>query len=216
MSKKNVLMVLFAGFTSVANAADISLVSGLYKNESSKSEGKSTGSTSHFGLKGRFHDDLSENMAWYGIGGLSMTSYSAADGRKSPDNFVGIDIGGGIRHYFKAFAAGVVPFASGGARISNDKEVEYTSTGYIDTTTNGLRYEAAVGIRAGLDENFFAELELPLFDNALFGVRKKVTVVDAVGTTSASESKEETTYSELWVDSTASIVAARVALGYKF
>ncbi len=88
--------------------------------------------------------------------------------------------------------------------------------GYSETTTNGLFYDAAIGIRTGLDANFFIDLELPLFDRALFAVAKKTSVSDATATSPASETKDETTYNELWVSSTASLMAARVALGYKF
>lgn len=205
--------VAFMGAGSQALAADISLVSGFYKSESSKSEGKSLGSSSLFGFAGRFHDDLSENLSWYGIGGLQLASYSAADGRKSPDNSVSLTVGGGIRHYFKPFGAGVVPYASGGGRVANDRSAKFTTSGYTEINDSGLRYEAAIGVRAGLDESFFAELELPLFDNALFGVRKEVTVVEGPPVT---ETKKETTYNQLWVDSSGQLLEARIALGYKF
>lgn len=209
-----VLSVLALGvFTTAAYAADISLVSGLFKKESSKIEGKNAGSTSVFGLGGRFHDDLDEMLAWYGQAELGMNSYSAPDGRRSPDNGVSLKFGGGVRHYFKPFATAVVPFASVGGDVRNQKEVVWTSNGYVDTQTNGLYYNAAIGLRTGLDSNIFVELELPLFDRALFAVAKKTTIVDGA---TPSESKEETTYNELWVDSFGPLQAARVAVGYKF
>jgi len=194
-------------------AADVSLVSGLFKKESAKIDGKNAGNTSEFGAAGRFHDDLSESMGWYAEGGLALNSYSATDGRRSPDNGVSILLGGGVRHYFKPFATAVVPYASAGGDVRNRKEVTWTKDGYEETLTNGLYYNAALGVRAGLDSNFFVELELPLFDRALFAVAKKTTIVDGA---TPSENKEETTYNELWVDAVGNLTDMRLAIGYKF
>lgn len=205
-------VMLFAG-SLAAHAADVSLISGVYQKESSKIEGATAGSTSTFGGRGRFHDDLGESLAWYGEGGLEAQSYSAPNGRKSPSNVFNVEIGGGVRHYFKPFATAVVPYASAGASVRNMKAVDWRTSGYQEITTNGLYYNAAVGVRAGLDSNFFVELELPLFDRALFAVAKKVTVVDGPP---SSEAKEEVTYNELWVGSSAKLTDARVAVGYKF
>lgn len=203
-----------------AFSADVALISGLFKKESEKKNGVNAGSTSTFGAGGRFHDDLGESLAWYGLGDLYMQSYSAPDGRKAPDNNVSIKFGGGIRHYFKPFGTAVVPYGSAGGDVRNLKKVSWSETGFTEVTTNGLYYNAAVGVRTGLDSNIFVEVELPLFDRALFAVAKTVsssTVVPAGGTAATTtETKEETTYNELWVSSYEYIPAMRIALGYKF
>lgn len=194
-----------------ALGADVSLVSGLYKKESDKIDGKTSGSTSTFGLGGRYHDDMGESLAWYGVGSLSMHSYSAPDGLKSPDNGMSILAGGGLRHYFKPFATAVVPYGSAGGDVRNIKSVNWQEAGYDEITLNGLYYNAAIGLRTGLDSNIFVEFELPLFDRALFAVAKKVSVRDA-----QPETKEETTYNELWVTSFEEISRVRLAIGYQF
>lgn len=197
-----------------AFAAEVSLISGLYKKSSTKTDGKNAGSTSTIGAAGRFHDDLGGSLAWYGAAGLLLNSYTAADGRSSPDNGVSLSIGGGVRHYFKPFGTAVVPFGAIGGDIRNGKKVEWTSVGYNETTTNGLYYTGIVGLRAGLDSNFFVELELPLFDSALFSVAKTVQVNESTGT--KVETKTEVTQTELWVDTQSAVNKTMFSIGYKF
>ncbi|MCX6124348.1 MAG: hypothetical protein NTV34_06305 [Proteobacteria bacterium] len=211
------LVIGFAFLSSgAAFAADVALVSGLYKKESEKKDGVNAGSTSTLGAGGRYHDDLGESLAWYGIGDLNMQSYSAPDGRKAPDNGMSMKFGGGIRHYFKAFATAVVPYGSAGADVRNIKSVSWQADGYEESTTNGLYYNAAMGVRTGLDSNIFVEIELPLFDRALFAVAKTVRSSTVAATGATTETKEETTYNELWVSSFEYLPAIRIALGYKF
>lgn len=197
-----------------ALAAEVSLVSGLYKKSSTKTDGKNAGSTSTFGAAGRYHDDLGGSLAWYGAAGLLLNSYTAADGRSSPDNGVSLSVGGGVRHYFKPFGTSVVPFGAIGGDIRNSKKVEWTTVGYNETTTNGLYYTGIVGLRAGLDSNFFIELELPLFDSSLFSVAKTVQVDESSGT--KVEKKTDVTTTELWVDTQSAINKTMFSIGYKF
>lgn len=208
------LIVATALLSTGAFAAEVSLVSGVYKKAATKVDGKNSGSTSMFGAGGRYHDDLGGSMAWYGSAGVLFNSYTAPDGRSSPDNAVNLSVGGGVRHYFKPFGAGVVPFGSVGGEIRNGKSVKWTSAGYDETSTNGLFYMGTVGLRAGLDSNFFVEIELPLIDSALFSVAK-TNSVDESGPAKV-EKKSETTNTELWVDSQKAITSTMFAVGYKF
>jgi hypothetical protein len=192
-------------------AAELSLVSGLYKNESSKIDGKSAGSASVIGAGGRYHDDMGDDYAWYGLGGFQLTSYSAADGRKSPSNGADLQVGGGMRKYFKPFTTGVAGFAAGDVFYGTSRDVEWSTTGYTESTSSGIMYEGILGLKVGLDSRFFAEFELPLFRNPLFVVTKKVTVVDSTG----AETKQETTKTQLWADSFGTLMSIRVAVGMK-
>jgi len=194
--------------------ADVSLVSGLFKKESEKKDGINAGSTSTFGAGGRYHDDLGDSYSWYGLGELFIHNYSAPDGRKAPGDAMSMKFGGGMRYYFQPFSTAVVPFGSAGGDVRNVKEVSWTSTGFAETTTNGLYYNGAIGVRAGLDSNIFVEIELPLFDRALFSVAKTVEATTVNGVT--SESKSETTSNELWVSSYEGLPATKIAVGYRF
>ena len=208
------LFLTAALVSSAASAAEVSLVSGLYKKSSTKADGKNAGSTSTIGASGRYHDDLGGSMAWYGSAGLLLNSYTAPDGRSSPDNGVSLSVGGGVRHYFKPFGTAVVPFGAMGADIRNTKKVEWTTGGYNETTTNGLYYTGIVGLRAGLDSNFFVELELPLFDSSLFSVAKTDQVDESTGTKVSK--KTEVTTTELWVDTQSAVTKTMFSIGYKF
>lgn len=208
------LFLTAALVANTASAAEVSLVSGLYKKSSTKADGKNAGSQSTLGAAGRYHDDLGGSMAWYGSAGLLFNSYTAPDGRSSPDSGVSLSVGGGVRHYFKPFGTAVVPFGALGGDIRNTKKVDWNSAGYTETTTNGLYYTGIVGLRAGLDSNFFVELELPLFDSALFSVAKTVQVDESTGT--KVEKKTEVTNTELWVDTQSALTKTMFSIGYKF
>jgi hypothetical protein len=196
-----------------AFAADITLVSGFYKKSSEKIDGKTKGSTSEFGAGGRFSDDLNTDMAWIGLADLRMKSYTASAGIPSPDNALGMEVGGGVRNYFKPFATAVVPYVSGIVWVKSDKQVAWKTDGYVQTSTSGLYYGANAGIRAGLGGDIFIELELPLFTSPLFAV-SKVETVKQVDTTTTS-SKDESTDTSLYVSSVGHITDAKLGIGMK-
>lgn len=208
------LILVGAMLSTGALGAEVSLLSGLFSKTSEKADGKNAGSTSTFGLGGRFHDDLGGSLAWFASAGLFTQSYTAPDGRSSPSNAVNLSLGGGVRNYFKPFGTAVVPFGAVSADVRNEKSVTWKSSGYEETSSNGIHYGASLGIRAGLDSNFFVEIELPLFDSALFNVAKTVDVNESTGT--KVETKSEKTTTSLWVDGAAGINSAVIAVGYKF
>ncbi len=201
------------GVSNGAYAADITLVSGFYQKSSDKIDGKTKGSTSVFGAGGRFSDDLNTDMAWIGQADLKMKSYTASAGIPSPDNGLGMEVGGGVRNYFKPFATAIVPYVSGIVVISTNGDVLWTKEGYIQTSTSGLYYGANAGIRAGLGGDFFIELELPLFTSPLFAVTKAETVKQVGDSTTTT--KEESTDTALYVSSTGHLTDARLGIGMK-
>ena len=213
MSVKIAAIAASAAIAGQAMAADITLVSGFYKKSNEKINGNSKGSVSTISLGGRYQDDLSSETAWIGQGAVNLKSYTGSSGTLAPDNSVGILIGGGIRYYFKPFATSVVPYVSGVANLQNDKSAKWTDTGYVQTTESGLYYGANAGIRAGLGDNFFVELELPFFSSPLFAVTKTETVTQT-GNTSTS-SKNETTETALYASSSGQLNDVRLGVGMK-
>ncbi len=211
----SVAIAVLAGtvVASDAQAADVTMVSGFYQKENQKIDGKTKGSISKISLGGRFSDDLNTNTAWIGEGDLNMRSYTASGGVPTPDNSVGLTVGGGVRYYFKPIATAVVPYAAAMAWIKNDKEASYTDTGYTQTSTSGVFYGANAGIRAGLGDNFFVELELPFFQSPLFSVTK-TEKVDQIGG-SKSTATDENTETALFVQSSARLMDARLGVGMR-
>ena len=205
--------VAFLGISSGLHAADVTLVSGFYQKSSEKIDGKTKGSTSVFGAGGRFSDDMNTEMAWIGQGDLKMKSYTASAGIPSPDNALGMEIGGGVRYYFMPFATAVVPYVSGIASVLSHKDVEWTTDGYVQTSTSGLKYGANAGIRAGLGGDVFIELEIPVFTSPLFAVTK-VETVEQVGDQTTT-TKEESTDTALYVSSVGRITDATLGIGMK-
>jgi hypothetical protein len=200
----------------LASAAELSFVSGLYKSEKNKVEGSNAGSESTIEAGARVGDALDQHVAWFGQGLLSLKSYSAGSGGKSPDDTTSIALGGGLKYYFPALAEHLTPFAYGMASYENNQDSEYNSSGgFSETDTNGIFYGAAVGLRFGLDNDFFVDLETTLFDSALFATEKTTTTTyDAAG--KATKSDSEKTRTELYADTTGAFQEMKVALGMKF
>jgi hypothetical protein len=194
-------------------AADVTLVSGFYQKENEKIDGKTKGSISTVSLGGRFSDDLNTDTAWIGQGNLNLRSYTASGGTPTPDNSVGMTVGGGARFYFKPIATAVVPYVDGIATLRSDKSARWNDLGYTQVTKSGLYYGANAGIRAGLGENFFVELELPFFESPLFAVTKTETV-EQVGDAKTT-STEENTETALYVRSSANLMDARLGVGMR-
>lgn len=194
-----------------AVAADVTFLSGIYQKSSDKVDGSSRGSTSTLSLGGRFSDDLTTETAWVAEGDLRLISYSAAAGSPSPDNAMGLKLGGGSRYYFKPIVEAVVPYATAIVTLKSEKALQWLSTGYSETTKSGLYYGANAGIRAGLGNNFFVELEFDFFESPLFAVTKVETVTSAGGVNSTA--KNETTESAIFAKSSVKFDEAKIGIG---
>jgi hypothetical protein len=194
-----------------ARAADVTFLSGIYEKSSAKVDGSSKGSTSTVSLGGRFSDDLTTETAWVAEGDLRLISYSVTGGGPTPDNALGLKIGGGSRFYFKPIVEAVVPYATGIVTLRSEKSVQWLSSGYRETTKSGLYYGANAGIRAGLGSNFFVELEFDFFESPLFAVTKTETVSTTGGVTATS--KDETTETSLFAKSSVKFDEAKVGIG---
>ena len=212
---RNILLMLTSiMFGSVAHAADISFVSGLYEKKSTKIDGKNAGSSTTMSLGGRFHQDLDTTLAWFAQTQIDLNTYTSSNNAPAPDNSANLAAGGGVRYYFKPFAPAVVPYAAGLVEFKNNKTADWTTqTSYTEKTSTGIFYGGDIGIRAGLGANFFAELELPLFKSALFAVNKSKTVTETNNARTTSETED--TYNEAYIDTVSPILSATLAVGMK-
>jgi hypothetical protein len=195
----------------IANAADVTFLSGIYQKSSAKVDGSSRGSTSTVSLGGRFSDDLTTETAWVAEGDIRLISYSVTGGGPTPDNALGLKVGGGSRFYFKPIVEAVVPYATGIVTMRSEKSVQWLVNGYKETTKSGLYYGANAGIRAGLGSNFFVELEFDFFESPLFAVTKTETVSSNAGVTATS--KDETTETSIFAKSSVKFDEAKVGIG---
>ena len=117
LTLKNAMLVTLFALCGVlvagsAQAADIAMVSGLFKNESAKVDGTNAGGKTEISFGARYHEDMATNMAWFAHGGLSLKNYKGGKNTESPDNTTGVTMGGGVRWYFTPFSTAAVPFAS--------------------------------------------------------------------------------------------------------
>ena len=207
------IVVLVATSGSSLFAADITAVSGFYSKSNQKIDSKTMGSKSTVNLGGRYSDDLTDTVAWIGEAEIKARSYTGAAGKITPDDGMSLFAGGGARQYFKPFADGVVPYVTGMARVVVDKTAEWTALGYVQTSTSALLYGANAGVRVGLGERFFVEIDLTIFESPLYAATKVETYVqvDKVVTSSSTESSE----TAFFVNSSAKLMDARLGLGIK-
>lgn len=198
------------------NAADVAMVSGLFKNESAKIDGTNAGGKTEISAGARYHEDMGSNMAWFGHGGLSLKSYKAPSGGESPDNSTGIALGGGVRWYFSPFSTSAVPFAAAMGSYENDKDVDYqgSSGGFDETESSGLFYAGSGGVRIGMDSRFWVELETMIFKSALYATEKRQGYSVVNGQFQAG-TKTQTTKTELFAESYAPLTSTLVSFGMK-
>jgi hypothetical protein len=199
--------------SSLASAAEVSLVSGLYKSEETEIADNDAGKITTIGAGGRFSDQLDSRMYWFGQGMLTMRSYDKGDNEDAPSDSTSLALGGGGRYYSTKLAESVSPFAYGLGQYKSDKTASGTGSGFTETEDNGLFYGASFGIRLSLDTDFFVDFESELFESALFATRKTETTSYATGTKVTS--KDETKRTELWVQSSGPFENMIIALGMR-
>jgi len=105
-----------------------------------------------------------------------------------------------------------VPYATGIVTLKSEKELEWLSDGYLQTTKSGLYYGANAGIRAGLGSSFFVELEFDFFESPLFAVTKAETVKSKDGGGTNTQ-KNETTEMSLFAKSSVKFDQAKIGIG---
>lgn len=188
-----------------ALAAEVSVVSGLIKNEKSKNKGKDDGGKSTIEVGARYAQPFANNMHWFGQALLALKSYDGPDGGKAPSNSTSIGLTGGVRLYFSEFSQTVQPFLSLSGGYLNDTDASMT----VETQRSGLYYYGHAGFRFDVDQSFFIELESELFESALWATKKEKSVQD-------DSIDKETTETDLYVSTLGSLNGTTVGAGYKF
>ena len=206
------LFLLLCTQLSVAFGADITAVTGLYESSERTSSGNVVGSKSDFGAGATYLDMLNEKMGYYVTGGLNFYNYSGGDAG-APDNFTGTKLGGGIRYYFTPFNTYVVPFASVGAKYQTSQSVDFIANGYVQNRKTGLYYDALAGVRIGLSQKFFMELEIPFFTSPFKSFAKTTRVTQT--STGKTSDDTQTTETALSGKTFESLNAITVGLGIK-
>lgn len=180
--------------------AEVSLMSGIYKQADYETDGDDAGKESTIDLGTRYGDKLDEDTTWYGQGRLTMRSYEEGELDAAPSNSTSLSLGYGTRFDFDSFTETSFPYLTLLGEYKNDKRADINGNSFTETEKNGLYYSAGVGVRVGLTIDVFLDLESQLFESALFATEKtETTTVAPDGSETSSES--ETQKTELFVDS---------------
>src|SRR5690606_19441048 len=107
---------------------ELSVVSGLYKSEEHKVDGKENGESSEISIGARVADLPFEQIQYYGFGLLTLHSYDAPSNRKSPSNGTSIELAGGMRYFFPAWSEVITPYLAGQAKYRNSKKATNSMT----------------------------------------------------------------------------------------
>ncbi len=194
--------------------AEVSVLSGLYKKESSDNNGQSGGDKSSIQVGGRYSDALSVQLHWYAQADLTLDSYGENAAGVAPSNATSLNLGGGVRHYFGKIGENFATYARGGGAYKSEKIGSFTANSASSIERNGLYYGAGFGIRLYLGTKFFCDFEAPLFESALFATETEITETSAAaGATVTNE--RETKKTELFATSEGSLNKVIVSLGLK-
>jgi hypothetical protein len=206
------LLTALSAVPTLAIAADVSMVSGLYKKSESEFNGNDAGGISTIEVGGRYGDMIDGHLGWFGQALLAMRSYDAPSGVDEPSDSTSLSLGGGVRYIGKRWNESAIPFLWGMGAYRNEKTAEIAGAVYRETETNGLFYSGGVGLRLTVDSNFFVDLETPLFESALFATSKTKTPATPPATGST---EEEETRNELYAKTYAPFSSLVVSLGVK-
>lgn len=214
-TRQLLLAVGLVGFASVGLASpEISILSGVYRNESYKSDGKSGNTLNAIGAGARFADQIEGRWFWYTQGDMEILSYGKGGATGAPSSAVNLNAGGGVRYYFDKLADRIEPYGLASGSFKTERIASPGPNGYSEIAKNGLYYRADFGIRISLQREFFVDFEVPLFRSALFASEK---TTDAVyGDTGATSTSSEKSRVELFAASTGTLDSVNVALGYRF
>lgn len=201
---------LAVGSMGSARAAELSLVSGLYKSETVKVEGEDGGGAGRFEIGARYGQELDERYVWYGEGRFSNVSYDAPKGQKGPSDSTGIVAGGGMRVMFKR--AEIEPFLFGGGKFQSVEETTYAGAGWTQIEKSGLYYNAGVGMRWNMDRGFFFDFEVTAFETALFATE----TMSAYTSSGNSIVETKTSKKGLYMESWGGVEDTSIGFGMKF
>lgn len=197
-------------------AAEVSLISGLYKKEDTEVAGRDAGGKSSINVGGRYSDKLDGHMYWWGQGDLTLRSFDAASGGVAPSDSTSLALGGGVRYYFAKLTENTSTFIDGGGFYRNTKDASITSaTSYTENEESGLYYGASLGFRINANKDWFFDFMAPLFDSALFATETKNDVTVDQQTNTKTETETKTEKMELWASSFSGWNSIVVGIGAK-
>ena len=198
-----------AVWSTSAQALDLSLISGVYKQEKNKTDGAKAGGSNAVSAGARVGDRFTAHQGWFTDGKIVLKSFEGGDGAPAPDNYTGLSLAGGYRYYLMELNKQIVPYLGAAGAYETDKTVQFNGASNIETTSSGLYYRAFLGLRFDLDRDFFFELENYLFKSALFATEKQET------RSNTTSSKSERTRMELFADSPSSLITTLLVFGFK-
>lgn len=200
--------------TTSAFGQELSLLSGVYKSSEVDNTGTKGGKKTAIGFGGRYSDQLSQRLHWYGEGQITLRSYGKNASDIAPPNSTSLSLGGGVRHYFGKIGENFATYASVGGQYKSEKDGSFNGNSASTTEKNGLYYGAGFGIRLYLGSKFFCDLEAPLFESALFAT-ETVTTETKTGAT-VTKTDVETKKTELFASTAGGpLGSAIVSLGMK-
>ena len=191
------------------NAAEVSLVHGLYQ----QSKIKDGLSKSDINLGGRYSEQFAEHMYWFGQADLSIKTYSG--GSPTPSNSNNLSLAGGARYYLDSFNERVTPFATGIVSFKNTTDVVQPFGTLQEVSASGLYYGADIGMRFSLSSNFFLDLSTPMFESALFANEKTTTKNLDTTTGQVTETSQERSLNELYINTQGAFARLVVSVGIR-
>ena len=189
------LILISCIFAEISLADDISLVSGLFKDETAQSKLR----TKETSVGARYASNVDKETQWFVQAALSLKSYSGID--NSPDGTTSMSLGGGMNFFFQRLAPRITPLLSFYGEYRDLKSADASSK----TTTTGLFYGGELGLRFKMSRYIFFEILGPIFESAL-----------NAKTETENPGKAESERTEIFVSSTGPFNSAKVSLGYIF
>lgn len=150
----------FAG--NLANAAEVSFVSGGLRSASVESNGGGEIDSTEIGAGGRYLENMDQETAVFFYGYLNLINY---DGDNAPSDSIGLSIGAGQRFSGYEFSPRIVPFVNGYVEFETMERL-LEGFGRVEEST-ALNYGVALGLKFDMLEVAFFEIETDIFKSAL-------------------------------------------------
>lgn len=209
-AKRGLACFIATGLLSgVASASEISFLQGLYR----QSDVKKGMSKSEISAGARYSQQFAANMFWFAEGGMNFKTYSGG-GELTPKNSNDMSIKGGARYYFDRLGEKVAPFATMHLMWQNDTDaVQFSDTRVEEVKKQGLYYGSTVGLRMSMSDQFFLDVETPLFASAL-RAKERITVSAEMNGTVVDDTSE-VQKSELFVQGDGALSSIVISVGMR-
>lgn len=149
---------------------------------------KDTYDLSQFSAGVRYSDRFDHRAYWFADAAVSIKSYS---GELSPGDSTCLKLGGGSRYYFDRLSEKFAPYGSAALYFQNTDQTRPVSSVQIENLRSfGINYDAIFGIRMSLSEDFFLDLESPIFAGELFKKNQRKNIVKSYLSIVKNESED--------------------------